>query len=77
MDYNSLGVASAAASGLSTGVATTVSNITPTFSSVTRTTAAAVNNQYSFPEIQSTVEGYLTGRRPASGQLYPRGLYNK
>lgn len=77
MDYNSLGVASATASGLSTGVATTVSNITPTFSSVIRTTAAEINTTYSFPQIQNTVEGYLTGRRPASGQLYPRGLYNK
>ena len=24
-----------------------------------------------------TVPGFLTGRRPTTGQLYPRGVYNK
>jgi len=27
--------------------------------------------------ITGTVPGFLTGRRPASGQLFPRGVYNK
>ena len=27
--------------------------------------------------IQSTQPGFLTGRRPQIGQLYPRGVYNK
>ena len=26
---------------------------------------------------QSTRPGFLTGRRPQIGQLYPRGVYNK
>ena len=26
---------------------------------------------------QSTRSGFLTGRRPVKGQLYPRGVYNK
>ena len=26
---------------------------------------------------QSTRPGFLTGRRPVTGQLYPRGVYNK
>ena len=26
---------------------------------------------------QSTRRGFLTGRRPVTGQLYPRGVYNK
>jgi hypothetical protein len=77
MDYNNLGVTSPVASGQTLGVTTTISNISPTFSSVTRTTLPAVYNQYSIPQIQNTVEGFLTGRRPASGQLYPRGVYNK
>jgi len=27
--------------------------------------------------VSNTVPGYLTGRRPSSGQLFPRGVYNK
>jgi hypothetical protein len=27
--------------------------------------------------ITGTVPGFLTGRRPVSGQLFPRGVYNK
>ena len=26
---------------------------------------------------KSTRRGFLTGRRPVTGQLYPRGVYNK
>ena len=26
---------------------------------------------------QSTRRGFLTGRRPVTGQLFPRGVYNK
>ena len=26
---------------------------------------------------QSTRRGFLTGRRPVNGQLFPRGVYNK
>ena len=27
--------------------------------------------------ISGTIPGFLTGRRPHTGQLYPRGVYNK
>lgn len=27
--------------------------------------------------INSTIPGWLTGRRPVSGQVFPRGVYNK
>ena len=27
--------------------------------------------------LNGTIPGYLTGRRPQTGQLYPRGVYNK
>jgi len=26
---------------------------------------------------RNTIPGYLTGKRPVRGQLYPRGVYNK
>ena len=28
-------------------------------------------------QITDTIPGFLTGRRPVSGQLFPRGVYNK
>ena len=28
-------------------------------------------------QYQETVPGWLTGRRPTTGQLYPRGVFNK
>jgi len=28
-------------------------------------------------EITNTIPGWLTGRRPVSGQVFPRGVYNK
>ena len=31
----------------------------------------------SFGIITETQPGFLTGRRPTTGQLYPRGVYNK
>ncbi len=30
-----------------------------------------------FGVISGTIPGFLTGRRPQTGQLYPRGVYNK
>ena len=30
-----------------------------------------------FGVVSGTIPGYLTGRRPQTGQLYPRGVYNK
>ena len=28
-------------------------------------------------QYQETIPGWLTGRRPTTGQLYPRGVFNK
>ena len=28
-------------------------------------------------DITVTIPGFLTGRRPSQGQLFPRGVYNK
>ena len=30
-----------------------------------------------FGILNGTIPGFLTGRRPHTGQLYPRGVYNK
>lgn len=34
-------------------------------------------NNFDFSSNQKTTTGYLTGRRPGKGQLFPRGIYNK
>ena len=54
--------------------------VTPTFQSVTKaiTGGTPVNHNITDQDpITSTVRGWLIGRRPASGMLYPRGVYNK
>ena len=41
-------------------------------------TVSIVNaNASVFGVITGTIPGFLTGRRPQTGQLYPRGVYNK
>ena len=35
-------------------------------------TGVSTESQY-----QETIPGWLTGRRPTTGQLYPRGVFNK
>ena len=44
--------------------------------------ARAIGNTYTeinhaFTGLTRTVAGWLTGRRPASGLQYPRGIYNR
>ena len=44
--------------------------------------ARAIGNTYTeinhaFTGLNRTVAGWLTGRRPASGLQYPRGIYNR
>ena len=54
--------------------------VTPTFQSVTKaiTGGTPVNHTITDEDpITSSVRGWLIGRRPASGMLYPRGVYNK
>ena len=58
-----------------------VSHETPS-SSKWSSMARALGNTYttinhSFTGLNRTVAGWLTGRRPASGLQYPRGIYNR
>ena len=62
---------STAVSGVTTSVAYKVqaTNFTINFTQ---------NQQRNFSlNLGAAVSGWLTGRRPQSGQLYPRGVYNK
>ena len=54
--------------------------VTPTFQAVIRATTGGtpVNHNITNQDpITSTERAWLIGRRPASGMLYPRGVYNK
>ena len=54
--------------------------VTPTFQSVTKaiTGGTPVNHNITGQDpITTSVRGWLIGRRPASGMMYPRGVYNK
>ena len=54
--------------------------VTPTFQSVTKaiTGGTSVNHTITDQDPITTNErAWLIGRRPASGMLYPRGVYNK
>lgn len=44
--------------------------------SITNGTISAGNIDLS-NDITDTVPGWLTGRRPSQGQVFPRGVYNK
>lgn len=64
---------------------TQTKTITPLFSSVTRViTDLSTPRNFNISDIDSSLSerknslrGFLTGRRPAAGQQYPRGVYNK
>ena len=54
--------------------------VTPTFQAVIRATTGGTPVNHNIPAedpITSSVRGWLIGRRPASGMMYPRGVYNK
>ena len=54
--------------------------VTPAFQAVIRATTGGTPVNHNIPAedpITSSVRGWLIGRRPASGMLYPRGVYNK
>ena len=54
--------------------------VTPTFQSVTKATTGGTPVNHNITDqdpITSTVRGWLIGRRPTSGMMYPRGVYNK
>ena len=59
---------------------TATAYVSPTFSSVTYATSSPSSTNHNITDedpITTSVRGWLIGRRPASGMLYPRGVYNK
>jgi len=75
-DYSIAGLTAAVAGFTSTTIfqvqaQNTVDNVT--------TTNGTVNygNIDLSSQITDTIPGFLTGRRPARGQVFPRGVYNK
>tara|TARA_Y100001970_G_scaffold66766_1_gene85188 strand:+ start:694 stop:939 length:246 start_codon:yes stop_codon:yes gene_type:complete len=51
--------------------------VTPTFQSVTNAKTGGTPVNYNITDHDPTVRGWLIGRRPTSGMMYPRGIYNK
>jgi len=54
--------------------------VTPTFQSVTKAITGGTPVNYNITDqdpITTNERAWLIGRRPASGMLYPRGVYNK
>ena len=54
--------------------------VTPTFQSVTKAITGGTPVNYNLTTedpITPSVRGWLIGRRPSSGMMYPRGVYNK
>ena len=75
-DYSIAGLTGAVAGFTSTTIfqvqaQNTVDNVT-----ITNGTVNYGNIDLS-SQITDTIPGFLTGRRPGSGQLFPRGVYNK
>ena len=65
-----------------TGIASTISfKVQSTFSYAIEVSNGTVSlgnvNSSNFNILTDTRPGYLTGRRPYSGQVFPRGVYNK
>jgi len=64
------------------GVTTTTSFLVQSTASYTQTvtngtvTLGDVSGS-NFGTLSDTQSGWLTGRRPVSGQVFPRGVYNK
>ena len=53
-------------------------NVRTNFTSIVRRISpTAVLEGFTMNNLSSSVRGWLTGRRPATGQQYPRGYYNK
>lgn len=57
---------------------TSNSDINPDFSvAIARVTSAQVSENFSFAGLTSRAVEFVSSKRPAGGQLYPRGVYNK
>ena len=54
--------------------------VTPTFQSITKAITGGTPVNYNITDqdpITTNVRAWLMGRRPTSGMMYPRGIYNK
>ena len=59
---------------------TATAYVSPTFSSVTYATSSPSSTNHNITDedpITTNVRAWLIGRRPTSGMMYPRGIYNK
>lgn len=77
MSNFSIGLLTTAIVGFSTDSYSIVLNIPPNefpFLAPTIGSISVINMDFSGTK---TIPGFLTGRRPTKGQLYPRGVYNK
>ena len=64
--------------GVNTSIYFTVQSIAAYTVSVSNGTVSLVNVSPSdFNILTNTIPGWLTGRRPSQGQVFPRGVYNK
>lgn len=62
------------------GIASTSFSIATTASytvEVSNGTVGASGTSGKYSISNSTIRGWLTGRRPVTGQMFPRGVYNK
>lgn len=65
-----------AVAGVSTTTAFQVQSTDPYTIEPSNGTVSVSNIDLS-ADVTGTQRGWLTGRRPSSGQMYPRGVYNK
>ncbi len=75
INFSSYGLGATVDIGVPDGIPTTVGNVSLAFNSIDRLYAPDVMRELSFIT-DPTTRGWLTGRRPTFGQIYPRGLYN-
>lgn len=64
--------------GFASTVSFKVQSTSPYTQTITNGTISTGNGSgLNFGVISNTIPGWLTGRRPVSGQVFPRGVYNK
>lgn len=68
---------STAIAGINTSVHFAIQSTSPYTVEVSNGTVGASGSGLDFGVVSTTQPGWLTGRRPQLGQLFPRGVYNK
>ena len=76
IDFSSLGLGTTVDVGAPNGTSVSVGNVSPTFDSLEKLFGQEINREIAL-STNPTTQGWLFGRRPAFGQMYPRGLYNQ